>query len=76
MQARIDMRCFILLLSERKSIVSGPKDQVLSTKEVYLPQRDRGQGIRDKDRRIKEKRKGTRERGERYLSWGAEDYCL
>ena len=47
-----------------------PQDQVLSTKEIYLPQRDRGQGIRDKDRRwrMREKGKGTRERGKEYLS--------
>ena len=48
-----------------------PQDQVLSTKEIYLPQRDRGQGLRDKDRRQRkrEKRKGTMEREEGYL-WG------
>ena len=34
------------------------QDQALSTKEIYLPQRDKGQGIRDKDRRQE-----TRERG-------------
>ena len=44
--------------------------QVLSTKEIYLPQRDKEQGIRDKDReRIKrenEKEQGRRRK--RYLS--------
>jgi hypothetical protein len=41
------------------------QDQVLSTKEMYLLQRDSGQGIRDKDRRyrMREKGKGTQERG-------------
>jgi hypothetical protein len=36
---------------------------VLSTKEICLPQRDRGQGIRNKDRkwRMGKKGKGTRE---------------
>ena len=34
-----------------KVSAQDPQDQVLSTKEIYLPQRDRGQGIRDKDRR-------------------------
>uniref|UniRef100_A2AP18-5 Isoform 5 of 1-phosphatidylinositol 4,5-bisphosphate phosphodiesterase eta-2 n=1 Tax=Mus musculus TaxID=10090 RepID=A2AP18-5 len=36
---------------------------ILSTKGIYLPQRERGQGVRDKDRRwrVREKGKGTRE---------------
>ena len=42
--------------------VSG-QDQVLSTKEIYLPQRDKGQGIREKEREYKgeegNKGKGT-----------------
>jgi hypothetical protein len=33
------------------------QDQVLSTKEIYLPQRDKGQRIRDKDRRYKTRKK-------------------
>jgi hypothetical protein len=38
---------------------------------IYLPERDKGEGIRDKDRRerMREKEKGTRERGQGYLSW-------
>ena len=35
----------------RLVIGSGPPDQVLSSKEIHLSQRDRGQGIKDKDRR-------------------------
>lgn len=51
--------------TERESRSSGPPDQVLSTKEIYLPQRDRGQGIRGKDRRQR-----TREVGrDIYLPW-------
>ena len=48
-----------------------PQDQVLSTKEMHVPQRDREQGVRDMGRkqRKREKRKGTREREEGYL-WG------
>jgi hypothetical protein len=37
-----------------------PQEQVLSTKGIYLPQRNKVQGIRDKDRRQKT-RKGERE---------------
>lgn len=42
------------------------------TKEIYSPWRDKGQGIRDKDRteRTREKRKGTKDRGQGYLSPG------
>jgi hypothetical protein len=32
-------------------LAQDPQDQVLSPKEIYLPQRDKGQRIRDKDRR-------------------------
>lgn len=41
-----------------------PQDQVLSTKEIYLPQREKGHGIRDKDRRqkMRQREKGLRER--------------
>jgi hypothetical protein len=39
------------LRSIRIGMGSEPKDQLLSTKEIYLPQRDKGPGIRDKDRR-------------------------
>jgi hypothetical protein len=35
----------------RTVLAQGPQVQVLSIKEIYFPQRDRGQGIRDKDRR-------------------------
>jgi hypothetical protein len=37
--------------------------------EIYLPKRNIGQGIRDKDRRYRtrERGKGTREREEGYL---------
>ena len=46
------------------------QDHVLSTKAIYLPQRDRGQGMRDKDKRqgMREKEKGARERSKGYLS--------
>jgi hypothetical protein len=46
------------------------QDPVLSTNEICLPQRDRGQGTRDKDRRqrMREQEKGTREREEKYVS--------
>jgi hypothetical protein len=37
-------------LAVRKTISSG-QDQVLSTKEIYLPQRGEGQGMRDKDKK-------------------------
>lgn len=36
---------------EGTGIVSRKQDQVLSIEEIYLPQRDKGQGIRDKDKR-------------------------
>lgn len=56
------------------------QDQVLSPK-VYLSQRDKGQGIRHKDRRqrTREKGKGTKERWKGYLSgvgWGGGDKQL
>jgi hypothetical protein len=38
-----------------------PQDQVLSTKEICLSHRDRGQGMRDKEE--EEKGKETNERG-------------
>lgn len=40
-----------------------PQDQVLGTNEIYLPQRDKGWGIREKDRRQR-----TIEKGKGYLS--------
>lgn len=49
------------------------QDQVLSTqKKIYLPQRDKEWGIRDKDKiqRAREKRKGIWKRGKVYLSQG------
>ena len=40
--------------------------QILGTKGIYLPQSDRGEGIRDKDRnRGRGRRKETKERQER-----------
>lgn len=46
-----------------KGIAEDPQDQVLSSKEICLPQRDEGRGIRDKDKREdKEEGKETRER--------------
>ena len=52
-------------LLKGKILAQDPQDQVLSTKGIYLPQREREQGIRDKDRRqrVREKRKGTRDKG-------------
>ena len=43
--------------------------QVLSTKEIYLSQRNKGQATRDKDRRLstRENGEGTRERRKGYL---------
>lgn len=35
----------------------NPQDQVLSKEEIYLPQRDKGQGARDKDRRQRTREK-------------------
>ena len=32
-----------------KVSAQDPQDQVLSTKEIYLPQRDRAQGVRDRE---------------------------
>lgn len=62
------------------SSTQNTQDQILSTEEIYLSQRDRRQReIRDKDRRGKkmERERGTKKRGERgqgrgvqYLSWG------
>ena len=46
---------------------SGPQDQVFSTKEAYLPQRDRGQDKRQRQEireAGEEEGKGTKERGE------------
>jgi len=46
-----------------------PQNQVLSTKEIHFPQKDKGHGLRDKDRRqgMREKGKGMRRE---------EDICL
>lgn len=41
---------YMAVASERERI-GYPQGQVLSTKETSLPQRDRGKGIRGKDRR-------------------------
>jgi hypothetical protein len=67
--SRLLLPCFVVL--ERSSRHKTSQDQVLRTKEIYLPQRDTGQGIRDKDRRWggegwgSEKDKGTKEKGTR-----------
>jgi hypothetical protein len=47
-----------------KLSVRDSHDQVINTKEIYLPQRDRGQEIGDKDsrQRMRENEKGTRKR--------------
>lgn len=80
-----DHRLHILWLSVyivRKCIDSGPPDQVLSTKDIYLPQRVKGQGIRDKDWRQRMREKGAggtggqdRGREEGCLYWRTKD-CL
>lgn len=46
--------------------------------EIYLPKRNIGQGIRDKDRRYRtrERGKGTRERKEGYLCRRRTKDCL
>jgi hypothetical protein len=47
--------CLVLqippLVSKLVGCMQGVQDQVLSTKEIYLLQRDEGQGIRDKFKR-------------------------
>lgn len=44
------------------------KDQLLSTKEIYVLHRDKGQRLRDKDRRGQGRRwKGIRKRGKGYF---------
>jgi len=46
---------------------------------IYLPERDKGQGIRDKFRRERKREKGkkTRERGERvFVLRRFKKYCL
>jgi hypothetical protein len=48
-------------------LAQDPQDQVLSIKEVYLPQRNKGQGIRDKGSRQRKRENGEGER-EEYLS--------
>jgi hypothetical protein len=55
-----------------------PQDQVLSTKEMYLPQRDRRQGIRDNNgiETMRETVNGTKEKGKGYLSqWERSKDC-
>lgn len=50
------------------NILAG--DQVLNTKEIYLPQKVKGQGIKDQDRRQKirdKKRKRNKGKGKGYL---------
>lgn len=53
-------------------VISDPQDQVLSTKEIHLPQRVKGQGIRDGGRGRGQREQG---RGQGYLSQGTKD-CL
>jgi hypothetical protein len=43
-----------------------PQDQVLSTKEIYLPQRDRGQALRQRQE-IEKGKEGNQGEGEGYL---------
>lgn len=47
-----------------------PQHQVLRTKKIYLPQRDTGHGVRNKDKeqKIKENGKELREKKKGYLS--------
>ena len=56
-------------------LAQDTQDQVLSTKEMYLPQRDRGHGIRGKDRRQKTREKGKRAR-QRDICPGRAKDCL
>ena len=55
-------------------MAEDPQDQVLSTKEIYLP----SEGQRARNKRQKQKiedkgeGKGTREKGTDYLSWARE----
>lgn len=60
------------LFFERICISLGPQDQVISTNNIYLPQKNRKQEIQRK----REKGKGTRERGKRYLSLRRTKDCL
>lgn len=55
-----------------------PQHQVLRTKEIYLLQRDKGQGLRNKDmeQKIKDKGKGLREKKKGYLSQGNKGLSL
>lgn len=46
-----------------KVLAQEHQDRVLSTSEIYLPQRDKKQGIRDKDRRKRMKKKGEKNKG-------------
>jgi hypothetical protein len=57
------------IFPERTRVDTGHTKTKFSarTKEIYLPQRDMGQGMRDKVRKERKKGKGTRERGKRYL---------
>jgi hypothetical protein len=49
-----------------------PQDQVPGTKEISMPQRDRGQGMRDKTGAKVGEGEETRERGQRWPrgKWG------
>jgi hypothetical protein len=54
------------LISVRIHINSGSQYQVLSTKKMYLPQRERGQEIGDNSRRWRMRERGKeQERGGR-----------
>lgn len=56
---------------DRNGIISGHPDQVISTKEIYFPQKGKGKGLGDKDRRYRMRVEGvgTREKEKGYLSW-------
>jgi hypothetical protein len=49
-------------------LAQDPQNQVLSLQEIYLPQRDKRQGIRAKDGRLGKKGEASRERERVYGS--------
>ena len=52
--------------------MQSPQDEVLSSEEIYLPQSVKGQGIRNKDRRERERG----DRGRKEHSIAGRDICL
>ena len=64
------------MLKGAKDQAQDIHDQVLSTKEIYLPQRNRGQGRRDKDRRQRRRQKEQRRVGDRDICPGGTKDCL